>query len=206
MGLLQAIRTRGLLWVTVHSLLFSFDRYVELVLYPWAISFHGLVGGIGVMVVFSLVVCWALLLFYDWVSTIDVSNIQNEWLRKLVIAASDALGFEGLKEAGAEFGEKLNKLLPRTWEPVRKYIATPAFFLGTSLWFDGMTCTILMRPARQHYMSSGYWVLFTVSVILSCLGWGLLVGVIVHLLQANTPELWNVLERILSFLTGGIGH
>jgi hypothetical protein len=205
-GLLHAIKTRGPLWVTVHSLLYIFDRYVELVLYPRAIGSYGLAEGIGVMIVFSLVVCWALLLFYDWVSTIDVSNIENKWLRILVIAASDALGFESLKETGVAFGEKLNKLLPRAWEPVRKYLATPAFFLGTSLCFDGMTCTILMRPARQHHMTFGYWMLFTASVILSCLGWGLIVGLIVHLLQANMPGLWNVIERILSFLTGGIGH
>lgn len=232
--------TRAFLWGTAHYGLILFDKWVEFVLYPLAMGTQGLVRGMAIMIVFSLVVCWLLLAFYDWVSTIDHTNIRNPHLRTFVEALSDALGFETMKEKGAEIREELfvpvvvepainyrririrwyglcvwahrlhagfllrylrmlanltlyvwalfrNARL-RLWEPIRSRLIAPmatwlferklekvGLYLYVSLFHDGMTCLILMRPAHCHKMGAREWMLFVPSVILSCLGWGTLV-------------------------------
>ncbi|KND49210.1 MAG: hypothetical protein AB203_02320 [Parcubacteria bacterium C7867-008] len=203
MGLLKAIKSRGLLWVSVHGLLFAFDKYVEYILYPKALDSYGMVKGLGVMIVFSLVVCWALLLFYDWVSTIDMSQVKHPLLQKLVYALSDALGFEGLKEIGTHFHSRffalvrIHPLLGRVINGLGRVL----FFLYLSFNHDGMTCIILMRPAHSHRMTISYWMLFLASVVLSCVGWAIIVGTGMYLLQTYVPGIWNIYERVITFLT-----
>lgn len=226
MGLLRSIKTRGLLWVAVHVGLAFFDRWVEFVLYPLSILMFGLWGGIGVMMIFSLIVCWILLVFYDWVSTIDASRISSPFLQKLVVASSDALGFETLKETGYEFRDLVFKPVVITsshtvwgkavnvgkrfiWEPIRARVVVPivahafkpALYLYASLAHDGMTCLILMRPPHYHKMGPREWALFVPSVLLSCIGWGLLVGGIIHVLQLYAPGLFRFLVQIVNIFT-----
>ena len=225
MGLIHSIKTRGLLWAALYSILFVFDRWVEFGLYPQAILTFGIVRGIGVMIVFSLVVCWLLLVFYDWVATIDASKIRSRFLRKLTIAASDALGFETLKEVGNDFYTRIStpiELTPGTswWarlkndflcdlETIRKWLVfpiankafKPVLYLYTSLMHNGMTCLILMRPAHCHRMGSKEWAIFVSSVIISCLGWGALVSGVMAYLHHAFPWLYDLIVQIVNFIT-----
>jgi hypothetical protein len=225
MRLLSAIKRHGLLWFMTHSALFVFDKWVEFALYPKAIGTYGVVGGIGAMMVFSLIVCWVLLAFYDWVSTIDTASIRRLWLRALTDAASDALGFETLKEAGGDLQERIarpvtftkgsgsramirNAIL-RVWEPVRKYVVAPiatrwfkpVLYVYLSVAHDGMTCLILMRPAHSHKMGLREWLLFVPSVLLSCIGWGLIVGGALTVLRNYAPHVYETIMWLVGFVT-----
>lgn len=225
MNLLNAIKTRGLLWVTAHVSLILFDKWVEFGLYPRAILAYGVWCGIGVMIVFSMIVCLLLLLFYDWVSTIDTAKIKSPLLKSLVVAASDALGFETLKEIGSEFLVKICTpiaVLPaHTWygsiknfvlivaEWIRKMILVPvttkafkpALYLYATFAHDGMTCLILMRPAHCHRMGVREWALFVPSVILSCVSWGLLTGGALAFMRAYTPALYEWVIYLVQIIT-----
>lgn len=116
MGLIQTIKTRGLLWVAVHAGLWLFDRNFEYVWYPWMILKTGLFTGTGIMMLASFLVCLGLVKFYDWLSTINVENLESAFQRRLVCTFADALGFETLKDVMASATSALiNPEPPRLW-------------------------------------------------------------------------------------------
>jgi len=174
--LLQAIRERGPLWVATHTALWFLDRATEFVLYPIVIYFLGPVSGIAVMMLYSFLVCWGLIVLYDWVS--------NNWIR-------DTLGFETLKEAGEGFEGWLGRTWPFTLLDLRS--GSRAFraglFVYLSVMFDPMTCLIIMRPKDRHAMGIGEWKTFLGSVVLSNVSWGILIWFGIE----TITELWGMI-------------
>jgi hypothetical protein len=191
----KVLVTRTVLVGALQSGLFWFDRIVE-GMYPIVILKYGPVRGVLGMMILSFFVCWALLTVYDRVCTIDPLRFKTSWLRTLIQASSDVLGFESIKETGSKALESV--MVPATWqgswfskikfifwEPLRRYLFAPvmtflasrgwgstAKYLTLSLLTDGMTTVIMMRPARSHKMGLREWMLFVPSVLLSCIGWG----------------------------------
>ena len=196
--------TRTVLVGALQSGLFWFDRFVE-VLYAVAILRHGTVRGIFEMMIFSFFVCWFLLVVYDRVCTLNPERFKRIWLKTLVEAASDVLGFEAVKNAGSKALESImqptewsgswfNKAKFLLWEPLRRYMLAPlmkslisrglerlAKYLSLSLLTDAMTTVILMRPAHYHKMGLREWSWFIPSVFLSCIGWGALMSGIIQI-------------------------
>lgn len=225
MGLVHTIKTRGLLWLAVHGALFVLDKYIEFVLYPASILNWGLLLGTASMMALSFVLCWSLIVFYDWCATRDTSKIQNPRLRKFVETLTDALGFETLKETGQEFTETLTRpvvITPattwkgvvanaalRVWEPIRSWIVAPLlrrwfrpiFFVLVSVKYDPMTALILMRPAYKYGMGAAEWRIFVTSVVISCSGWALLVWAALEGMQHFTPGVWAIVEPVINFLS-----
>lgn len=112
MSLIQTIRNRGLLWLSVHSGLFLLDRFIEYVLYPVSIVGLGLVKGTGLMMLVSFLLCWGLTALYDWLS----ARAQNAPAASSWRIWMDALGFETLKGAMADAEtDLLEPQAPRFW-------------------------------------------------------------------------------------------
>ena len=84
------MRARGPYWLSAHAALYAWDKTFDFVLYPLALSGLGLLGGTAAMMLASLVVCLVLLLLYDGLAA-------TGW--------RDLLGFELMKEVGAELHE-----------------------------------------------------------------------------------------------------
>lgn len=120
----------------VHYGLWLFDRLFEYILYPTAIIQLGLVCGTGLMMFVSFLVCWGLLVLYDWVS--------SHWVR-------DALGFETLKEVmGRAEILFLNPKFPKVLIRPAKYImyVGPGMLILV-LWGALMLClSVLLYPLR----------------------------------------------------------
>ena len=203
----------------MHVALWFFDRWVEFDLYPRSFLLLGFLEGLIAMMIFSFIVCWLLIVFYDWVSTVDTAKIKLQWAKRLMVSLSDALGFETLKEIATDFRETL--LDPPVIYPaisvafigavLRRWIIVPVarvliklrlesltLFLYTSLMHDPMTCLILMRPAHDHHMGLREWKIFLASVVVSCTGFGLFVKGVMLLLEGFTPELWNIIQNVLT--------
>lgn len=181
--------------------------------------------GTVLMMALSFVLCWALIVFYDWCATRDASRIINSRLRKLVEALTDALGFETLKEAGVGLHERLLRPLEIkpasnafevvgvTWlsglELARKYVVAPiarhwfrpVLFIFLSLKYDPMTCLILMRPAYKYGMGIKEWKIFLASLVISCTSWALLVWGAMEGIKKFSPALWHIVEPTIKFLT-----
>lgn len=221
----RVIALRASIAVALNGGLWWFDRFVEFVMYPVFIGTWGMVDGLAWMMLFSFVICLVLLGVYDFVCTRDPSKVRSPWIRALIEACNDVLGYESVKEAAASAWQGIllpghprppsdyertaaqNPFLRRManalrhglafveyfraflWEPIRRFAAAPvvrflmrhrlettARYLVISFFTDGMTTTIAMRPAHSHRVGLREWALFVPSVILSCLGWGVVVG------------------------------
>ena len=120
-------------------------------LYPAAIAFLGTVVGGLVMTVFSAVMCYLYLLFYDW--------SKRDWF-----------GFELLKEArDGEGGQGLIERLVRKIAKKGGWLA----FLSLSVYMDPFMTTVYMRSGAEKYdgLSSRDWKIFWGSVLVANLAW-----------------------------------
>jgi hypothetical protein len=179
LGLVTTIKTRGLLWATVHAANWAFDWVFNYILYPYVLIKLGLITGTAIMMVLSFFICWGFVRLYDWVSM--------NWVR-------DALGFETIKEAVNDLSEWLERRqtvgrIARESKPAFKSVS----FLYFTLIHDPMVCLILMRPRHTHMMGKDEWKIFLGSVFLSNVTWGLMVWVGVETIQSLFPALWQQL-------------
>lgn len=183
MGLINAIKNRGLVWVLVHTGLLLFDKFFEYVLFPIAILHAGLVYGTLVMMVLSFFVCWGLIGLYD--------TVGNRGLR-------DALGFETVKEVGTSIRKKFRIGAGGFMGAVSKFAA----FLYLSVWHDPMTTTILLRPANSYRMDKSSWGTFLWSTMLSNASWGFVIWggfeLIERLFPGATDWIRDTLDTISS--------
>jgi hypothetical protein len=164
LNLIQIIKQRGLLWVTVHALLFALDRSIEFYLYPVSIIGLGLVYGTGVMMLLSLVLCLLLIWLYDWVSTSheELPAWHPVWAKRIERAIlphlKDALGFETLKEVmGETVSVILEPELPKIQNGWRRVfsILTYAFRIASYA-----VRRFLVRPVWIRFPKSRRFLLF----------------------------------------------
>jgi hypothetical protein len=178
--ILARVRARGVWWLGGHAALYAWDKTFDFCLYPLAQLELGVVSGTVAMSAASLAVCVTLLLLYDRLATVGVR---------------DLLGFEAVKEIGAEV--RLSWLARHTAIASgrrARITARALLFLYLSVWFDPMTCTIFMRPADHHRMSLRYWALFGASVVISNAAWAILV-------YAGTDTIQDLLEILAVWTT-----
>lgn len=169
MGLIYAIRTRGPVWVTVHTSLWLFDKFFEYALYPYAILHLGLIYGTAVMMFLSFLICWGLIALYD--------KVGNMGLR-------DALGFETIKDVGEATRKRFKVGQTGFVGKASRFIA----FMYLTLWHDPMTTLILMRPKDSYHMTGREWKLFLASVAISNISWAFIVFGGIELVQYLFPD------------------
>lgn len=116
-GLLWAALNVGI-WIFTHGALMVFDRWFEYVLYPKSILALGATTGIAVMTIVSFLICWGLIVLYDWFARLEWSHVRNPIALKFLTGLQDALGFETLKETAGK---------------VRSELFTPAEFVSVSV-------------------------------------------------------------------------
>ncbi|MBP6868849.1 MAG: hypothetical protein KBC16_01940 [Candidatus Pacebacteria bacterium] len=169
MGLINTIKTRGPLWVTVHTSLWLFDKFFEYALYPYAILHLGLVLGTSVMMFLSFLICWGLIGLYD--------TVGNRGMR-------DALGFETIKDVGEATRKRFRIGSNGVVGGISRFFA----FIYLTLWHDPMTTLILMRPKDSYQMKGEEWRTFLASVVLSNISWAFFVFGGIELAQVLFPE------------------
>ncbi|NTU66989.1 MAG: hypothetical protein HGB08_03635 [Candidatus Moranbacteria bacterium] len=129
-------------WITDH--LFDF------VLYPYVVLEYGMVKGGIIMSLASFLICWLIMLFYDW--------SKRDWL-----------GIETLKEAREYRGtSKLRLWIAKTVRNNRLFL-----ILVLSINFDPFITTAYMRRGANRYdgMKSGDWMIFLSSWFIANLYW-----------------------------------
>lgn len=128
----------GVMGSKLESLLLNY------LLYPFVIWWLGLLWGGLTMSLFSLVECYALILFYDWA--------QKDWL-----------GIELIKSVRDE--EQHNWLLRKlSWLMNHSTIAA---LVVLSLWYDPFITTAYLRRGSYNGLSRRDWYIFLASWALS---------------------------------------
>jgi len=177
-------------WITDH--LFDF------VLYPYVVLEYGMVKGGIMMSLASFLVCWLIMIFYDW--------SKKDWL-----------GIETLKEAREYKGtSRLRLWIAKTVRNNRLFL-----LLVLSINFDPFITTAYMRRGANRYngMRSGDWMVFLASWLIANLYWtvatyygatvimsygrgiveicGIAAGIFLGLVMATV-----IFKRRLNFITG----
>ncbi|HRY82872.1 MAG TPA: MFS transporter [Candidatus Moranbacteria bacterium] len=128
----------------------SIDFVFNYIIYPFAIWKLGILGGGAVMTIASFLVCYAIMIFYDW-------------------AKKDWLGIETLKQLKEYNGKSLIGKFT-SWIMQK---SDPVLLLFLSIQFDPFITTAYMRSGAHKYsgMSKRDWIIFMSSLIIGNAYW-----------------------------------
>jgi len=150
MGIKERLSILGIGIIGNQAMVYAFNW----VLYPMVIWWLGLGAGFAVMTVLSFLVCYGLILFYDW-------------------AKQDWLGVETIKELRGYCGDNVAGRLA-SWIMKR---SEPVVLIFLSVKFDPFITTIYMRQGAGQYngMVGRDWKVFIASLIIGDLYWAIAV-------------------------------
>lgn len=134
------------------------------ILYPYVIWRFRLVEGFFIMATLSVVVCYLLILFYDWT--------KQDWL-----------GIETIKEIKEYTGEsKIKRFI--SWA-IEK--SDPLALVFLSIKFDPFITTLYLRRRKFSGMSKRDWKIFFTSLIIGDIWWSTSfftgISIVEHLLK-----------------------
>ena len=147
-----------------HSVKQAEEYFFSYIAYPAAIAYFGSVVGGVLMTTLSAFVCYLYLVFYDW-------------------AKKDWFGFEAIKEI--RDGESTQGRLAKWGQAFARKGDLAAFVFWSSV-SDPFMTTLYLRKGAGNYngMSRRDWAIFWSSVLVSNVGWTLIVFAVVELFRA----------------------
>lgn len=138
------------IWGVGHTVNWTIDFFFNFVLYPFVIWKLGVLGGGIVMIFLSFLICYAIIIFYDW-------------------AKKDWLGIETIKEVKEYNGKSL---IGKFTSWIMKK-SDPILLLFLSIQFDPFITTAYMRRGAHQYsgMSKRDWKIFMSSLVIGNAYW-----------------------------------